>query len=65
MFLIIGIGSFMFTLMIKLTMPPNIDDTDCEIKLNDSSLSSDAQAEIQISYCGLFSDHIIQSLTLA
>ena len=65
MFLIIGLCFFLFTLMIKLTMPSNIDDTDCEVKLNDGSSQSNTQLETQISYCGLFSDHIVQLLTLA
>ena len=65
MFLLIGLGFFLFTLMIKLTMPPDIDDTDCEIQLNDCNSQSSTQPEMQISYCGLFSDHIIQLLSLA
>ena len=59
MFLIQGLVTLALILIIKLTIPPNIDDADNAMILNDNELKSDMKITRKISYYGLLSDHVV------
>ena len=62
MFLVQGLIILALTIIMKLAMPSNIDETDSTIMLNDNKSQSDIEPEHKISYYSLLSDPIIQLL---
>ena len=59
MFLVLGSVTFVFILIIKATLPSDIDSKESTVKLNDSNSQSNAEAIQKISYKGMLWDHTI------